>query len=283
MKGQSTIEFLGATLLFLIAIIGSLTVMSDRVPQFTEDMRESSKNAEIHRFTNSILSESGRHSYSGGGTNWEENTTTIENIEEFGLASEYHVVDRGKLENISTIGSDKLNYSRFRDITNLDNQYYLNFTWFPIVETSSSFTRNRPPSDPNITEPNSTSPEYSLSENRIHYGNINLSGKQYNFLVAAFNGVYNTTYISESDYNFSESDPVGIGDNISLNGSEFFVEQIQNRDRQPGSSVVLSRYIKSFGPNPSNTEQVVTKLNRYAVLNATGSDDEVLKVEVLSW
>lgn len=283
MKGQSTVEFLTATLLFLIAITGSLTVMSDRIPEFNDDVEESSVNVEMHRFTDRILSEPGRHSFSGGGSNWEKNSSTRANIEEFGLATDYRVVDKGKIDNITTIDSNKLNYSRFREVTDLENQYYLSFTWFPVVETSSSFTRTRPPSNPDITEPNTTTTDYNLAENRVHYGSIDMLGDQYNFLVAAFDGVYNTTYVSEGDWNFEDSESRGIGDNISIENRDFIVEQIQNRDRRPGSSVVLRRHIKSFGPNPENSDGEVTKLNRYAVLDAAGTDDEVVRIEVLSW
>lgn len=283
MKGQSTVEFLTATLLFLIAITGSLTVMSDRIPEFNDDVEKSSVNVEMHRFTDRILSEPGRHSFSGGGSNWEENTSTRENIEEFGLATDYRVVDKGKIDNITTIGSNKLNYSRFREVNDLENQYYFSFTWFPVVETSSSFTRTRPPSKPSIVEPSGISADYDLAENRVHYGSIEMLGDQYNFLLAAFDGVYNTTYVSEGNWNFDDSEPQGIGDNITIENREFAVEQIQNRDRRPGSSVVLRRNIKSFGPNPANSDGEVTKLNRYAVMDAPGTDDEVVRIEVLSW
>jgi hypothetical protein len=285
LKGQSTIEFLAGIVMFLIVITASLSVLSERVPQFTDDVEQSSKNLEMYRITSQLLQHSGRHSFGSGGQNWEKNESTTSNTEEIGLASDYRSLEYDKIQRLSTAGSDRLNYSQFRNIVNVEHQYFFNFTWFPVVETSASFTRTQPPSSPNIIEPNSNGLNYDQAENRVHYGNMEFFGTDYKFLVVAFDGTYNTTYISK-DYDFREVSRVGfkgVGDVVNLDGREYTVEEIQNRDRKPGSSVILSHHLKSFGPSPQNTRSDVTKLNRYAVMETASTDPEILRMEVLSW
>ncbi len=280
MKGQSTIEFLGGLFLFLIALVGALTLMSDQVPEFTEDVEQSSHNMEIYRLTSNMMTESGRHTFGAGGTNWEKNTSTVAATTQFGLADDYKLLNKEKVDNLSTTGVNSLNYSQFREINSLDHQYFFNFTWFPIVETSNSFTRTEPP--PGIDEPNDD-PQYSNSENRIHYGNFTIDGLEYPFLVVAFDGVYDTVYFdTDRDLNFFEENKRKLGGTVFMNGTEFTIEKIQNRERRPGTSVILSTHLKSFGPNVEGTE-VRTKLNRYASLNATETHTEPVRIEVLSW
>ena len=271
--------------MFLIVITASLSVLSERVPQFTDDVEQSSKNLEIYTVTNQLLQQPGRHDFGSGASNWEKNASTTSNTVEIGLASDYHTLEYDKIQRLSTTGSDKFNYSQFRNVKKVDHQYFFNFTWFPVVETSSSFTRTRPPSSPGIVEPGSNGLDYKQAENRVHYGTIEFFGTEYRFLVVAFDGVYNTTYISK-DYDFREISRVGykgVGDVVNLDGREYTIEKIQNRDRTPGASVVLSHHMKSFGPSPANTRSDVTKLNRYAVMDAASTDPEIIRMEVLSW
>ncbi len=284
MKGQSTIEFLGGLFLFLIAIVGALTLMSDQVPEFTDDVAQSSHNMELYRLTSNMMTESGRHTFGAGGTNWEKNSSTVAATTQFGLADDYKLLAKDKVDNLSTTGANSLNYSQFREINSLDHQYFFNFTWFPIVETSSSFIRTEPP--PGVVEPDDAeNPNYvySNAENRVHYGNFTINGTSYPFFVAAFDGVYDTVYFdSTRDLDFDVEDKQYVGDTLVMEGVDFRIIKIQNRERRPGTSVILSTHLKSFGPNPEGTE-VRTKLNRYASLNATETDTEPVRIEVLSW
>lgn len=280
MKGQNTLEFLVGVLLFILVITASLSIISGRIPAFSEDVEQSAKNMEMYRVTEQILSESGRHSYGTGGTNWEKNSSTVSNTEEFGLATDYHVVALDKIKALSTTGKPAFNYTQFRKLTDVRNQYHFEFIWFPIVETSSSFTRTMPPANPPIVSPDSS--RYSQAENRVHYGSLLMNGTQYNFLVAAFDGVYNTTYVSESNWDFENAPPHGTGDVIQLDSRDFEIVKFQNRDRKPGASVILKRHLKSFGSNPPEIGSV-TKLNRYAVLKTPDTDKGLLRMEVLAW
>jgi hypothetical protein len=279
MKAQSTIEFLGSVFLFIVAIVGALAVMSDRVPEFTEDMDMASQNVEAYRITETMMSKPGRHSYGSGGSNWEKNISTVSDMERFGLANDYHVMNRSKLDAIT--GSD-LNYSSFVSATDAENDYFFNFTWFPVVETSRSFKRNSPPSSPPIIEPENVS--YNQSENRVHYGSFRLNGSEHAFLVAGFEGVYDTVYInSTGPWNFSEGVNRTVGEDFALNGKNFTVESIQNRRRTPGASFILSRPLGSFGDPPSFTDTERVKFNRYATLAMEDTESEVVRMEVFSW
>ncbi|MEF8880494.1 MAG: hypothetical protein V5A72_01535 [Candidatus Nanohaloarchaea archaeon] len=278
-KGQSTIEFIGSMLIFLIVLVTSLTVMSDRMPEFSSDVEESSTNMEMYRITNQIMTDSGRHSFGSGGYDWEKNSSTVANTEEFGLANDFHILNKSKIDKISTTGDSVFNYSQFRDLKKLNNQYRFNFVWFPIVETSGSFTRTKRPSNPPIREP--SDPEYQNAENRVHYGSMEMLGTRYKFLVAAYNDIYNRTYISDN-WNFSTSDSYGEGDNVTM-GKDFKIENFQNRDKQPGSSIIFRKHINSFGLNPRGASGPVTKMNRYAVLEANQTDREIVRMEVLAW
>ncbi|MFB6099769.1 MAG: hypothetical protein ABEK16_00715 [Candidatus Nanohalobium sp.] len=286
MKGQSTIEFLGAAFLFLIALIGSLTMMSGQVPQFRDDVQQSAHNMEIYRLTENMITKPGWHTYGSGGSNWEKNASTISGTTQLGLAADYHVIAWDKLQALSTTGRDRFNYSQFRDINELDNQYYFNFTWYPIVETSKTFTRGSSPSyidEP--TDDDSDGSRYYNAENRVHYGTFRLNGSEFPFLVAAFDGVYNTVYVTGNpgDWNFYESSEHKVGDVISLDGTEFRVKKIQNRERRPGAAVILSRHLKSFGAPPETADSTTVKLNRYVSLRAPETDKEVVRMGVLSW
>lgn len=285
-KGQSSIEFLGSIILFLLVLVSSLSVISGKIPQFRDDIDQSAQNIEIHRITGNMIENQGRYKATTEGSNWAKNKTTVTNITEFGLASDYHVVKRAKVLNLSTTGQKSLNYSQFRETTNAEYDYFFNFTVFPILETSKSFTRSRPPSDPPITEP---SGEYNSAENRVHYGTLTVKGKDFNFLVVAFNGVYNSTYMRPAgspdpavNWNFQGSDPKGVGYTYTLNGRNYTIEQIQNRDRRPGTSVIFRRNINSFGLQPDRDERVI-KLTRHAVLNSPLMDDHIVRIGVLSW
>lgn len=287
MKAQATIEFLGGALLFLIALVGSLTLMSNQVPEFTADVAESAHNMEVYRITSNMITKSGRHNFGAGGGNWEKNSTTIAHTTQLGLASDYHVIEWDKVQSLSTTGSNKFNYSQFREVHNLDNSYFFNMTWMPVVETSKSFTRTMPPSSPLIDEPtddnNDTSP-YSTAENRIHYGTFKYNGSEYPFLVVAFNGVYDTVYFTgnDDDWKFFEDDEYKVGDRITMQGREFKIEKIQNRERTPGAAVILKNHLKSFG-SPRDSESTTIKLNRYVSLEAPNTDRGVVRMEVLSY
>lgn len=263
--------------MFTLVIMASLTVASNKVPQFENDVEQSVRNMEIYTVTNQMITEPGRHSFGAGGTNWEKNSSTLANTTEFGLASDYHIVSMDKLDSISTTGQNKFNYSQFRDLREPEHQYFFNFTWMPIVETSKSFIKTHSPSK--ITEPDTST--YATANNRVHYGSLKVSGTKYRFLVTAHNSVYDTVYVSD-DWDFKNSGGIGPGGNLDIGSYTFTVKKIQNRFRKPGTSVILENDLKSFGPRPGNAG-TVTKINRFAALDAQGTSRGVVRMEVLAW
>jgi hypothetical protein len=276
--GQLNIEFLAAAGLFIIAILGLIT-SNQILPDYSNSMDRMDLNLEAKTVTDQLISETGRHSYSSGGEDWERNSSTVENTEAVGLASNHYVIDRSKLETLQTAtlgGKSGLNYTRFRNITGVENQYRFNFIWLPTIQTNNSFIKSRPPSSPAINEP--TNSEYAAADNRVHYGSVNLRGSNYNMLVTAHNGVYDSLYVQEGDWDFSSSnpsEPYTTGERILEN--DFYVESFQNRENDRGSLVIIRKKIKDFGPSINQDTEVIT-MDRFAVL-----EEEPVRIEVAAW
>lgn len=273
MKGQSTIEFLGTSLMF-IALLGTiLMVASDTIPLFDDEVQEAQLNMELHDVTNVLLTNPGR---TGSSTNWEQNP---DNTQVLGLADQVGEVERSKVAALDddSDSNDAINYTEFRDLTGVDNQYRFVFTWYPMVETYKTFTRSNPPEK--ILEPTSTA--YSDDGNTVHYGSAMINGRNMKFLVTSHDQVYDTVYISPT-WSFRDANPHVRGEVVNIQGQDFTVRQFQNRDEDPGNMVIFSSRIKDFGA-PQAQASTVVKLNRYAVLKDIGSDDFPVKIEVLAW
>ena len=245
-KGQATIEFLTSAMLFILILVGTLHVLSGDIPEFESSVDQSSKNMEMYTLTDRILSEPGLTTT--GVTNWEDNT---QNTTEFGLASDHLILQKDKIDSLETVSGDKLNYSQFRSLTNVNHQYNFKFVWLPVVETSKNFIKGNPPTKPNIIEPEDQ--EYAQAQNRVHYGTFKVRNIEYKFLVTAHDGIYDTARIS-TDWNFTREETKNRGKIITLNGLKFTLKTFQNREKRPGAAIILNRTIKTFGSNPDNSE-----------------------------
>jgi len=283
MKAQVTLEFIGTFILFLLAVVGILALTVDELPQFNNYAETAEKNLEAKTTTDLLLTSPGVDG--DGNFDWEENPS---NVETPGLASENMVVSRDKLDSLQTMGDENYNYTSFVNDLGLDYDYNFEFKWFPIVETHRNFIRNSPPNNPNIREPNTDF--YNQSDNRVHYGEIKLQDQDIRFLVTAYSGAYNTTYVVNGDWDFSDADPYGEGDTpVALQESEevdqnFTIENIQNREDKPGASLVLGSDLGEFGRNRQASQGNIEKLNRYPLLEDGGdSDVEIMRMEVLVW
>lgn len=276
--GQLNIEFLAAAGLFILTLVGLIT-SGGVLPDYSSGMDRMELNLESKTITDKLLTEPGYHSYGSGGTNWENNQSTMNDAEAIGIASDHHVIDRQKLESLETVtatGNTGLNYSRFRNISGATNQYSFDFVWIPTVQTNKSYIRGSPPPIPGFTEPDQSS--YTTADNRAHYGKVVLNSQQYNFLVTAHNGQYDTVYVRQNDWDFDATtgtQPYTVGDTVQENG--FLLREIQNRENDEGAMVIISQEIKEFGPTGSTDESVVT-LDRFAVL-----EGEPMRVEVEAW
>jgi hypothetical protein len=282
-KGQISIEFVASMLFFIIVLTGIIFVAVDYVPMIEDSNAQASVNMEARRVTSMLMTSPGRHSFAGGGTDWEESELKRDSVESIGLASDYHVVEKDKVMALSTVGDSKFNYSQFRQATDLENQYRFEFTAMPIVDTSDQFTRTNPPSEPQIIEP--VNNEYFNSGNLVGFGSIRMGGTQYNVLTTSHNGEYDTMYMvsdASSGWNFSEAERYGVGERIDLGGRTFEVRGFQNRGEKTGTLVVFSRDLKTFG-SAFDVSATIVKLNRYAVLKQPGAGLHPLKIEVFSW
>ncbi|WP_414838171.1 hypothetical protein ACK3SF_02105 [Candidatus Nanosalina sp. VS9-1] len=282
-KGQISFEFVTSMLFVIFILAFIIFTASDQVPEIEQNNERASVNLEASRLTSMLLTSPGYHSHGSGGTEWERDADTLEDIEDVGLASDYHVVERDKVMNLGTVGGDVLNYSRFREITQISNQYRFVFSAMPIVDTSSKFYRTEPPEDPNIVEPENE--RYINSGNNVGYGSIVMGGTKYNVLVTSHNGRYDTAYMvndSAREWNFIGAERYGEGDTIELGGREFVVEGFQNSGDQIGNIVILSREIKTFG-SQFDVDSTITKISRYAAFKQPGADLQPMKIEVYSW
>jgi len=282
-KGQISLEFVTATLFFIIILAGIIFIGVDYVPEIRESNERASINLESRRMTSMILSSPGYHSFGSGGAEWEQNSSTVNSVKEFGLATDYHVVERDKLMTLETIGQNAFNYSQFRDVMDVDNQYRFEFTVLPVIDTSSQYLRTNPPKDPAIVEPNNT--YYSNSGNDVGYGDLRIDGIQYNFLTTSHDSFYDTLYVENqtgNEWNFSESKRYRQGDSLNLGGKDYTVRSFQNRGDDTGTVVILSRQLKSFGSS-FDVDATVEKMNRYAVMEAEGYDRQPLRIEVFAW
>ncbi|WEL23243.1 hypothetical protein [Candidatus Nanohalovita haloferacivicina] len=287
MKGQFSIEYFGSMVLFLVAVVGLSTIGANQVPNFRDDVHQASLNLEAYTLSSRLMSQPGYHNFDDGGTNWEKNISTIRNTEQVGLANEYRVLQKRKIDQLTTVADDDLNYSIFTDSFNLENDYRMRFTWFPVITTTKSFTRTQSP--PEIQEPADFNfGSYDDADNTVHYNTYEFMSTKYCFLTVSHNGVYDTVY--KTEYNSSSIYPcefntdtvrVGAGGPITLSGYQFRIEEIQNRPDQQGSMFILRRQIRTFGASFDRNARTI-KLNRYAVLDAKG-EIQPLRIEVWAW
>ena len=282
-QGQVTIEFLLSTLFVIIMLSTLLYFAVDYVPEVEDVSRPAKVTMEARRVSSTMLASSGSHDYAGGGTGWEESTSNLQNIDSVGLSSDFHVLERDKVENLTSYSSDGLNYSVFRDLTGIENQYRFIFTYLPVIHTPEKFLRTEPPEFPNITEPQKT--DYTTAGNTVRYGDLEIGGIKYNFLVTSHGGSYDTVYKNRHTadlWNFTDSPDFEQGDEMKLDGRNFTIRTIQDTEDKGGSMVLLSRQFKTFGPSFDTTASI-EKLNRYGVLNETGTDLQPVRVEVFAW
>lgn len=278
MKGQVSIEFLASFFLYLLAVVAVFQFISDDIPRFQDSIDQKTLHSEAKYVTDQMFTQSGYHTYGEGGTNWEKNQSTMDSIKNFGLASDYLVVDEDKLNSIATVGDSVVNYTEFRNTMELDNQYNFRFVLMPMVEAPETFRRSNPPSS--ILEPNAAL--YNNADFKVHHGSLKVNGDQVYFLVTAHGDDYNTTYVSSSQ-DFRAASPLGEDDAFEVNGREFTVENIQsNRRYDRGSLVVLKREVKQFGSSIDTIETSI-KMNRYVSYKAEGSSVQPMRIEVLSW
>lgn len=288
MKAQFSIEYFGSMLLFLIAVLGIASIGAGQIPQLRSNVHQASLNLEAYSVSTRLLTQPGYHDYSGGGTNWESSTATIDSVEEVGLANDYKVLSMAKVDALSTVGDDKLNYTLFKEALNLDNNYRFKFTWMPVITTSKSYIRSSPPNNSrvNISEPDSGVSDYWTADNEVHYSVKEFAGNRYCFLVVSHDGVYDTLYktgysVTEPSCDFSLSTPYKLGEQVTLSGHQFEITKFQNRRKEPGSFFILKKVLKEFGGSLGRNSRVV-KLNRYAVLK-TGNTLQPVKMEVWAW
>lgn len=267
MKGQTTIEFIGSAVFFVLAVLAVLAFTADGIPEFHDNAQVAEKNLEAKYMTDYLL-------YS--------NTS-----DEPGLVTDYMRLDKNYLESDIGVAGEEIDYSYSQIVEELDLDYQHNIqvTWYPTVETHRSYIRGDPPESPNIDEP--TDETYANAGNRIHYGSIELEGNNLNFLVASEDAEYRHVYYDENSWQDFELRQES--DSIDSGGRGFEIEEIQNRDDRQGASVILSSPIEFgdgrdyLGNDRDIAEGEIIKLNRYPMLDDPFGSEELAKMEVLVW
>lgn len=282
-KGQVTIEFLLSTIFVIIVLSTLLYFEAENVSRIDESYNPAEVNMESRRMSTGLITSKGSHDFGSGGAEWEKNMSTLQNIESLGLSSDFHVLEREKIENLTSYSADGLNYSKFRELTDLENQYRIIFTYLPVVHTSNKFTKRSPPENPNITEPDNS--DYVTAGNDVRYGDIVIGNKKYNFLVTSHGGEWDTVYRNRHSvgrWNFSDTSSNAEGDLVNLDSRDFTLRNIQDTSEKGGTSVLFARQFNIFGPSFDTTANI-QKLNRYAVLNETGTSLQPVRLEVFAW
>ena len=265
-------------MLYLLALGVVVTASSAVLPSYSQETQKAELNLEARSTTLKLLTDEGNHNFGGGDTNWEKNSTTRESTTSLGLTTgEDFELQRGKINALRNVGKDYLNYTQFREVVDVENQYKFNFTWTPIVHTENSFTKGQPPSNPPIVEPNPTKTPYLSVDNEVHYGSATLGGNDYHFLVTARNGVYNATYVSPN-WDFLNSVPLGESDRTPpFYPTEYRIVSFQNKQDDRGSLIMLGKHLKTFGAKTGDASTVI-KFNRYAVM-----EGEPVRIGVRTW
>ena len=274
LKGQVSIEFLASFFLYILAVMAVFQVVSGGIPDFSDSMDQKKLHYEAKYVSDQILKQPGFHTEGQGGRNWQKNTSTRNSLNSIGLASEYMKIDQEKLEQISTVGQSKVNYSQFTQTVGVDNQYLFNFTWTPVVNTYQSFYKDDLPTG--FDKPGHSL--YDRAMGNVHYGNVTLNGETRHFLVTEHRTGYNTTYVS-GDRDFETSNPKGLDATVNFGGKDFTIAGFQNVRYDRGGLVVLESHIKEFGSSLDRSEGLV-KFNRYPSYDAEDSDLMPMRVEV---
>lgn len=268
MKAQTTLEFIGSALFFILGILAVFGLASNQIPQFYDDAETTQKNLEAKQLTDNML--------------------ISENSVGPNISNGFMTLNKTYLENeIGTAGDGIYNSTQFTSDLGLQYRYNIQITRFPIVQTSNEFVRGSSPAY--LTEP--SNPDYSVAQNIVKYGNLSISGSQEQFLVTASDGSYEALYHQDDgSWDFSGSTRLDEGDSIqTTNSGELTIESIQNRPDSPGSAIVLSKPIKFgdnrnyFGSNQNTTQGEVIKISRYPLLEDKDGEEEISKMEVLVW
>ena len=138
MKGQVTLEYIGSLMLFLLVLLGAVTMNMSNLPQFYEHTETSHKYLEAKSISDALL------------TMEDDPGLASSNTE-----SKYLSIDTDEISNVV--------YDDINSTFNPEYTYYFNFTKYEIVETPNSFIRGNPPSG-------FDEPDYCANpRNEVHY------------------------------------------------------------------------------------------------------------------
>lgn len=304
MKGQLTLEFLATMILFLAALGLVALTMIEPISELREESESHQVTFEAQEISSKILKTPGINET--GSENW----SPEEDLKSVGIAEDFLRVNQTKLnflQNRSEIDGDEadeeITYEEFRESEDLNNQYQFRFTWLPTVNTYRTFQKEDPPQggkeyEPWIIEPSDDGQgeggdDYvSQAEDRIHYGNTYINREEYRFLVAEFDGNYDTIYKTDDHdpegldrwhFSLPRVEKLEVGNKTEMGGQEFEVKSINNLDQKPGALIIFKDTRKKRFGAPMDPGTSTIKHNRYATLVDDQKENHPLRIEVFAW
>lgn len=146
MKGQINLEFLASAFIFLLALGSLITIGSDMLPSFSEELSISATRMEAYSITTHMITDPGMTE--SGETKWAKNDNRVRNLEMIGLTKNSNTtyqLSEKKINRLRSVdiglSNEYLNYTEFKNLTGAKNQYFFNFTWKPIVYSSNGFQK----------------------------------------------------------------------------------------------------------------------------------------------
>ena len=228
MKGQINLEFLSSALVFLLALGALITIGSDILPSFSEQLTVSSTRMEAYTLSSQLIEETGFTE--SGGSQWSKTDSRVRNLQRVGLVknqNQSQYISEQKINRLRSIdiglSGEYLNYTEFKDITGAKNQYLFNFTWKPILYSSESFIKT-----PRYEETPNLQAYYELEEGS---GNVVDSSK---------NGRSGTNTgaerekkgaFSSDSFKFEYGDWISLEDNFTVNSDVSISLWVRNNQK----------------------------------------------------
>lgn len=274
MKGQINIEYIGAAILFFLGVGVVIFVGINILPEYQDDIESQAKYYEAQRVTTQMMATEGFTLADAGANNWSYSDPRAQWVDDFGLKNEEGELSKEKIERLSNSDElGKVNYTQFRNVADVENQYHFKFISRPVFEYNGSFMRTDPPEDPEIIEPEE---DYQFKDNRVVYGENRYLGDVYRYLIVSEDLEYDRVYFSE-DWNFTDSDPVHLGETVDLHDRELVLDHVTNVENSPGSFALLEKQIHEFGAPVGAADERLT-IRRFDIMSG-----EPLEIEVMVW
>ncbi len=251
-----------------------MTSALNTLPQFSQGIETNSLEISAWTTSSTLISTKGYwQNGSRQGTDWHNHLSSPDDIASIGLATAEGDLDREKIRALLNIS-----YQRMKQLLKTENDFMIDFTEFPVVDTSKSFVKGGSPAKAEDFSPPTTS-RYEDANSTIHYGAIQIAGDERFFLVTS-HGTYDTVYTSEN-WNFSDSDPVDTSESVPLEFGrrEYLLRPISAGISTSGGEVVaLERELGVIGRRPTGAVEEIVNVRRFSNI-----DEHPVRIDFEVW